>query len=373
LHLTSLTLENFQSHEKSVFNFDKGLNVIVGLSNSGKSSLSRALQFILMGSPWDKSWVRFGSKYCKIILETNTGVTVVREKGEGKNRYILTLPNQESQTFDSFGVGVPEAIQQALNIHEVQINNTESLNLNVALQHDSLFLLSSVPSVRARILGKLSGADVLDSAIQSINRDKRQTTAEKQSKELELVELQAQVDKLAPIEVFSDQISNIEQELSSLDLAGQRVECIRSLFERVKELKQVWMAETEKETLLVNVDLSFIGQLAQRVDKISKIRAFYSRIVHLNYTFEKQNKLQALLDPVDLSVISVLAEKASNLKRVKDLLVRISRNQIELSGKTRELEQVKQKYNEAKEQYSEMLKKAGVCPICNRSTIEMCA
>jgi recombinational DNA repair ATPase RecF len=35
MFLKTLTLEDFQSHEKSVFNFDKGLNILTGLSNAG--------------------------------------------------------------------------------------------------------------------------------------------------------------------------------------------------------------------------------------------------------------------------------------------------------------------------------------------------
>ena len=76
------------------------------------------------------------------------------------------------------------------------------------------------------------------------------------------------------------------------------------------------------------------------------------------------------MTPVDISVIPVLAEKASNLKRVKDLSVRISRNQKELLGKTEELKQVEQRYNEAKEQYSTLLRDNKVCPICGTSTSE---
>jgi len=416
MFLKTLTLEDFQSHEKSVFNLDKGLNVIVGLSNAGKSSISRALQFILMGSPWDKSWVRFGAKYCKITLETSTGITVLREKGDKVNKYTLILPNQEPQVFESFGTSVPEAIQQALKIHEVQIDAAESLNLNVALQHDNLFLLSSVPSLRARILGKLSGATFLDHAIRELNKDKRQTTAEKGSKELEVVDLNSQIDKLAPIETFSSQISDIEARLSSLSVQEARLQRIQSLFERVSILRANWVAETEKEALLVNIDLSNIDQLAQRVDKIGKIRTFHSKFVNHQYTFEHQTKLQVLLTqidldsisqlepkvnrvkklimlndkynawqgmysaqsrinnlltPVDISVIPVLAEKASDLKKIKDLSVRIGKNQKELLGKTEELGRVEQQYQEAKEQYSEMLRLNGTCPVCNQETVNL--
>lgn len=368
MYFKTLTLEDFQAHEKSIFNLDKGLNILVGISNSGKSSVSRALQFILMGSPWDKSWVKFGSKFCRIILETNTGITVVREKGLSVNRYILTLPNQEPQVFDSFGTHPPEIIQQALKIYEVPIDSTESLNLNVALQMDSLFLLSSVPSLRARILGKLSGATYLDHAIRSLNTEKRQTTAEKSGKELELTELQTQLDKLTPIEGYTRQIAEIETKLASLSDQEARLERIRELSRGVKAFKASWDRQTAIEATISHIDISIITELALKVDRIKAISLLSKRIVDQQYTFEKQSKLQTLLTQVDLTIIPILAEKATRVKTVKELSNKFSKNQKELVSKTDELVLVEQKYNETKEQYSVILKENGICPICNRST-----
>jgi DNA repair exonuclease SbcCD ATPase subunit len=371
LYFTTLTLEDFQGHTKSVFNLDKGLNVIVGLSNAGKSSISRALQFILMGSPWDKSWVRFGSKYCKITLETSTGITVLRIKGDKVNKYTLTLPNQQPQDFESFGVGVPEAIQQALNIHEVQINNTESLNLNVALQHDNLFLLSAVPSVRARVLGKLSGADILDSSIQSINKDKRQLTAEKQSKELELVDLQAQESKLALIESYSTIIQDIESKLTSLSTQEARLQAVRSLFQRVKVLKANWTRETAIEAALANIDLSSIGQLAQRVDKIGKISLLLDRIVKQRYTEQNILKQTELLKQIDLTVIPFLDSKILKINKIRALHSNFCQVLSQIQSKEVSLQDIEQKYKLVKQQYSDILKEGKICPICGTSTLEV--
>ena len=367
----TLVLEDFQAHEKSVFNLDKGLNVIVGLSNSGKSSLSRALSLLLFNT-WDKSWVRFGSKYCRVTIQTDTGIEVVREKGEKINRYILRLPNQSEQLFESFGISVPEAVQQALKIQEVQIDTTDKLNLNLAGQMDSLFLLSQTGSYRAKVLGKLSGATYLDHAIRSLNTEKRQVTAEKNLKDLEIVELQTQVDRLVPIEQYSSNIIDLESKLASLAIAEQRVERIRSLLGRVKVLKAAWLRETTKSELLVTLDLKSIGQLTQRVDKIKAISSLSSRIVYNNLSQMKIFKLQELLTPIDLSAILGLTDKISTLKKIKDLSTRFSKNNNELVNKTDELQQNEQKYNEAAQQYTSMLRDAGICPLCNRSTQEIC-
>jgi hypothetical protein len=74
-----------------VLELDPHLNVLVGVSNIGKSSVSRALSCLLFNQ-WDKSWVRTGSKFARISVTTDTGVEVIREKGEKINRYLLTVP-----------------------------------------------------------------------------------------------------------------------------------------------------------------------------------------------------------------------------------------------------------------------------------------
>lgn len=370
MYFTKIILENFQAFERGEFVLSPNLNILVGISNVGKSSVARALSLILFNQ-WDKSWCKFGAKYCRVTIETDTRIIVIREKGEKINRYILRLPDQAEQLFEAFGTGVPEQVQQALRIQEVQVDTTDTLNLNLAGQMDALFLLSQTGSYRAKVLGKLSGATYLDHAIRELNRDKRQLTAEKNLKDLEIVELQTQVDKLAAIEKYSTTLIDLEAKLASLALAEERVGRIRSLFERVKVLKAAWLKETKKQELLGPIDLTSIDKLATRVDNIKALSSLSSRIVNNRFTLKKQSKLQQLLKPVDISAIPVLVERVSSLKKTKDLAVRVSKNQHELVSKADELQQIEQQYKEAAKQYGDMLQAAGVCPICNRSIEEI--
>ena len=46
-HITKISVKGFESHEDTVLDdLSPGLNAIVGISNSGKSSIVRALAFI---------------------------------------------------------------------------------------------------------------------------------------------------------------------------------------------------------------------------------------------------------------------------------------------------------------------------------------
>lgn len=370
MHISKIILENFQAFEKGEFDLSPNLNILVGVSNVGKSSIARALSLVLFNK-WDKSWTKFGAKYCRVTVQTNTGIEVVREKGEKINRYILRLPGQVEQLYESFGVNTPEAVQQALRIHEVQIDATDSLNLQLASQMDSLFLLSQTGSYRAKVLGKLSGATYLDHSIRSLNTEKRQTTAEKSSKDLELAELQTQLDRLTPIEAYKDQISEIEAKFTALSAQEARLERIRGLSSRVKALKASWERQTAIEALIGQIDTSKIAELGLKVDKIKVLGLLMSKFTDLRSVSERQNKLKALLSKIDPTAIPTLTEKTSRLKQIRDLYNKINKNQNELVSKTDELGQVEQKYNETKEQYSVMLKNAGICPICGTSTMEM--
>ena len=413
--IKKIIIDDFQSWEHLELEPSPHLSVIVGTSNQGKTGIARALSACIYGE-WDTSWVRFGKPFCKITVTLDNGVSVTRRKGPKVNEYVLKIPNSEDQVFSSIGVGVPEPIQRAFNMYKVPILNGETINFGYASQLDPLFMLAGSKSFNAKILGKLTGADVLDSAIQSLNKDKRQTTAERGSKELEVVELQDQIDKLAPIEAFSKDICNIEARLASLATLEARLQAIRSLFERVKVLKANWVRETAKADLLGPLDLVSIGQISNRVEVFKKLSLLLGKFTEFQAVCEHQDKLQALLTqvdlaliaklepkvnrvkklvtlsskynawqgmysaqsrinnlltPVDISVIPVLAEKASDLKKIKDLSVRIGKNQKELLGKTEELGRVEQQYQEAKEQYSEMLKANGTCPTCNQSTVNV--
>jgi exonuclease SbcC len=297
---------------------------------------------------------------------------VIREKGDKVNRYILRSPGVPDQLFESFGTSTPEQVQQALKIHEVQIDTTDKLNLNLAGQMDPLFLLSQTGSYRAKVLGKLSGATYLDHAIRELNKDKRRITAEKDTKDLEIVDLQTQVDKFGALEALSGTISALESRLSDLARSQERVEQIRSLLERVKILKDSWTREHAKEALLKPIDLEAIKNLAPKVDKIKAISLLLGKVVNFKQAFLHQTKLNELLNPIDLSGINRLVDKSATLKKIKDLAGRFGTNKNELVAKANELQQAEQQHAEAAKQYGDMLRDAGVCPICNRTTVDSC-
>lgn len=273
--IQSLRLENFQSHKHSTFNFDKGLNIIVGSSNQGKTSIARALSLVLY-NVWDKSWVRVGSAFCKITLVMDNGVTVVREKGDKQNKYILQVPGQPEQTFSNFGTDVPEAVSKILRIEKISLDKDDSLTLNYASQLEPLFLFNRSGSQKAKVFGRLSGAHYLDHALRNLNVEKRSITVEKNLKDKELVDLQTQHDILNTVSEFRPKIEELEIKNTALDSVRQRLDALKSLLGRVKDFKRRYEAEVTKETILGQAKVVEIDPVVASVQRLKQLKQLLS-------------------------------------------------------------------------------------------------
>lgn len=77
---------NFQSHEKSELVFTPGVNVITGSSDSGKSAILRAIQWLCTNRPLGNSFIQWSSKKCMVELQTSD-IVVGRSKTKSENFY----------------------------------------------------------------------------------------------------------------------------------------------------------------------------------------------------------------------------------------------------------------------------------------------
>jgi exonuclease SbcC len=309
--ITSVVLENFQSHKYSVFNFDKGLNVIVGSSNQGKTSLARALLLVLYNI-WDKSWVRVGASFCRVTLATDSGIIVIREKGDKTNKYILKVPGQVDQEFSNFGVDVPDVISKALKIEKVVLDKDDSLALNMASQLEPLFLFNRSGSQKAKVFGRLSGAHYLDHALRNLNTEKKQISVEKNLKTRELEDLKTQVDTLKQITSFEGLIQELEIKNNDLDVGRQRVEALKSLFLEAQDWKRRYTSEIDKENVFGHLPFFQIEFIASSVERLKSLKQLLSQkndlLIRENALNNTKNQLNYDFQTTGVEYLKILNE-----------------------------------------------------------------
>lgn len=146
----------YQMHVKSKVILGPGLNVIVGASGAGKTSIIRAVRWVGFGEPSGDAFVHEDVKYAEVTITMSDGRWVRKSRKNDKTRYEIA---GYEEPFDK--AEVPAEVTQILNLVKTAFGDFET-SLNFAYQLDPPFILSEPPSTGAKVLGKLSGTEVVD-------------------------------------------------------------------------------------------------------------------------------------------------------------------------------------------------------------------
>ena len=143
--IQSIRLHNFQLHEDREIELGRFCTTLRGASRVGKSSILRALRWLVFNRPSGSDFIRHGTKGTRVSVIAD-GRKVSRVKGE-KNLYVL-----DGKKLAAFGAGVPEAISNLFNLSPA----------NFASQHDTPFMLLSSPPEVSRELNAVVNLDLID-------------------------------------------------------------------------------------------------------------------------------------------------------------------------------------------------------------------
>jgi chromosome segregation ATPase len=282
--LTKLHLKGFQKHKDVVLDFDQ-VTTIVGPTDSGKSSVVRALRWLFLAAPATSAApVAGGDAYAAATVENRK---VARRKGD-ENVYYL-----DDQEFRAFRTTVPEPIAAALSVQPV----------NFQSQHDSMYWLSSSSPEVSRQLNELVDLEIIDETLGRVGAQVRKSTtlfedsegtlfaslaefkvareqreavvdfAEVQRLQKDLAEKEARLQKFAPIvtgfeEAYATWTSAMEHAdaIEEVRYCAQAYGSRRNLFSSIKN--HIEEIEALKETITRYKDVPGLGPLESLVDEI---------------------------------------------------------------------------------------------------------
>lgn len=207
-----LILRNFQPHRKLVVKFDEHVTCIIGPTDTGKSSIIRALRWLCLNSIKSKRFISWWAKRCSVTLHVD-GHIIKRSKGK-ENLYFL-----DKQEFKAFGTTVPEPIAKILNVSEE----------NFQRQIDPPLWLASSPAQVGRELNKIVNLDIIDLTLSNVSKAKREAqakvkslisvrnTLKKEAEDLEwIVECKRDVERLEKAERKREELAEDVAVLSHL-------------------------------------------------------------------------------------------------------------------------------------------------------------
>lgn len=226
LPIREVLITNYQAHRKtSVALAQPGrVTVVTGPSDSGKTAILRAMRWLYYNEPAGMDMLRIGAEdegvSVAITYEDDTVVRRVRSKNV--NRYLVERPDDSEPTvFEGFGNAVPLEVQQRTGVRRVLIGDFEVLP-NLARQLEAPFLGSGISApLRARILGKLAGAEVFDQAGKRVASDVLGASQERRRLEAQAHELQGQLARYHYLPALAAHLERLRELAGRLQRAEQ--------------------------------------------------------------------------------------------------------------------------------------------------------
>ncbi|HWI64741.1 MAG TPA: AAA family ATPase [Symbiobacteriaceae bacterium] len=259
-HIARVTIENFQSHAKSELDFGRGLNVIIGPSDNGKSAVLRAIRWALYNEPRGSEFVRSGARECRVTVTMSDGVEITRELtltksgAPSRNRYLVKAPGaEETQVFEGFGTEVPAEVIRAHGMPQVLLDTDKRVLLSFGSQLEGPFLMAESGSLRARAIGRLLGVHVVDAAMRNTQRDQR--TVKQETARLE--------QRLEQYDRDLEQYADIPEQEERLERAEVLLAMAAELKTRLAKLEQVreGLERTDREEIFLGARLSGLAAL----------------------------------------------------------------------------------------------------------------
>ncbi len=224
--ITQIELINFMSHRHTVIEPAKGLTVIVGENNTGKSALVSALQVLCRNAPGDYM-VRHGERECVIRVVTDEGDDI---RWRRKNRSVSYVIN--GVDIHRLGGSVPDELHERLRLGLVE-TDSDPFEIHFGEQKKPIFLLSESASRRATFFASSSDTIKLIE-MQNLHRRNVQEAKTLESERVrQEALLDARLEKLAPIDDLGRRIDALETQhrdiCRAVCAAGQLYETVGHL------------------------------------------------------------------------------------------------------------------------------------------------
>lgn len=329
--IKSLTLKNFQAHKNLTIDFDKYVTTIVGPTDSGKSSILRALRLLLTNGISGTDYIREGSKKTSLSARVDRH-TITRTKSSRTNSYAL-----DGKVFKAFGSGkVPTEIENILRVSDINFRD----------QLDAHFWFSLTPGQVSKELNKIVNLDAIDETLKLTASELRQARTETDISRQRVKEYREKKKDL----VWVVELDKDVQELEELYQQSQSPRCDELGYHLQTYEKLQVQNDTLQNTSVALGQAVAAGSAAiaakRRCKRLGKLIKQYKHYEELGQSHHDLKK-----DFVELSQIRSVADEVAERCRYLDGLIRDYNDweekkclwEVEKQKLTKELKKVKGK------------------------------
>lgn len=243
--LRQLEIVGFKSHKHTVIKFSKGLNFIIGPSQSGKSAMLGAFNLLVNNRP-------LGGRYIKdrkggVVSVTATFddckigiVKHITDSGRVKSAsYVLN----GQEVASAIGSKIPDQVIRALRVSDV----------NCEFQDEKSFLITSSGGEFSRTVSRFVGMDIVEGSLSELRSRISASTVKISSIQSDLKSDKTELNRYRALPILDSKFEELKQLEDACNTIDSDILAIRNFMSGYTEIKS---------------KLSFLDRNRQRVKQL---------------------------------------------------------------------------------------------------------
>lgn len=374
MYIKKIVLRNFQSHSFTTIELSPKINVFLGKGNRGKSAIIRALKWVFFNEPQGSSFIKKGETYASCAITLDNDYTIIRERGDKINRYVLITPDNKRVEYSNFGREIPQDIKKILKIEALPIENGLKLSPQIKDQMEAVYLLNETPSTLHSTLLTISGGQTIDDAIKSLSLDLDRLNRREKDLKKEIEDKENTLKIYEGIDEKKSEILKIKKEIDLLKKLEDRKNKLIKIKNSFFELKK------EKEKLnyyflrIRNIDeFDYLSsELLNKKTKYLKLNSIKKDINSIKNELEKSGKLLNLYkdNEINYERIEKILALRERLIKLKNVYLQIQKIINSIKEEIYNKNNIEKEINEVINRYVNLIVERGVCPVCLREIDE---
>lgn len=301
--LEQIELVNFEKHKKLQIDFRNGINVIIGSSNVGKSSIIRGIRWVTENLSGDE-FINHDSNNCSVkLLMDNHEIQKIRKNSVSK--YIV-----DGKELIGIGKSVPDEILEIINLNE----------MNIRIQFEKFFLLQDSSGEVARKLNKIVDLNIIDASIKTANRKVNESDRKLLNFQEQVNQAEKKITSYNWISKFEKEIELAEKLQSELQLLENKQKYLFLLMEKMADIDKNlcnynFLFGKEKEIREIQNQFEFYCKRLLEINNITRLMSAMKNSDFILNQFDNLLQEKDLLCGVE-QIFSQLQEKQMLLENI---------------------------------------------------------
>lgn len=308
-------IKDFNCIRDITLNLQPGLNIIQGPSNSGKSSIIKAIENCIFNQSGTTNVRQGCSNYSVGIKHKDHTVSLIKGKD--------TKYKVDDIIYEKIGVNQLTEVAEALNIRETVLGG-EKVRLNFSKQLTYPFLLDKTPGQLYRFIVDSSESESLSNVLKDINKDIKEV-------DKAIIQNEAQIDVLIKQQIQlnnnlenADAILETSNKILELDTECNSINDLLINHKKYNELSSAIITLKQQTSRLnINIDISELDDLKSDYDITNQLsKEFKSIFEEKTFLINRINKLSVNVNTKELedflNEYNKVIDLYTNYNKIKD-------------------------------------------------------